>query len=105
MEEMLKNRCGNCGAEIQAQHLGNCKIGDVDVPVGYCERCNAFCVSIGEDEKPYRERMAEAKSRVPKGWSMRQSEDGSLELKRGVPCRCPHGYQQGHARIRRIPRL
>ncbi len=87
MEEMLKNRCGNCGAEIRAQHLGNCKVGDMDVPVGYCERCNAFDVPIGEDEKPYRERMAEAKSRVPKGWSMRQCEDGSLELKRGVPYR------------------
>ena len=86
MEEMLKNRCGNCGAEIRAQHLGNYKVGDMDVPVGYCERCNAFYVPIGEDEKPYRKRMAEAKSRVPKGWSMRQSEDGSLELKRGVPC-------------------
>ena len=87
MEETLKNRCGNCGAEIRAKHLGNCKIGDVDVPVGYCERCNEFAVSIGEDEKPYHERMAEAKSRVPKGWSMRQCEDGSLELKRCVPYR------------------
>ena len=87
MEEMLKNRCGNCGAEIRAQHLGNCKVGDMDVPVGYCERCNAFYVPIGEDEKPYRKRRAEAKSRVPKGWSMRQCEDGSLELKRCDPCR------------------
>ena len=51
---MLKNRCGNCGAEIRAQHLGNCKVGDMDVPVGYCERCNEFAVPIGEDEKPYR---------------------------------------------------
>lgn len=87
MEETCKNRCGNCGAEIQAQHLGKYQYGDGDVPVGYCERCNEFTVTIGEDEKPYRERMAEAKSRVPKGWSRRQCEDGVLELKRGVPWR------------------
>ena len=86
MEETHKRRCGNCGAEIQARHLGSVKIGDSDVAIGYCERCNAFGVPIGEDEKTYRERMADAKLRVPKGWSMRQCEDGSLELRRGVPC-------------------
>ena len=87
MEETHKRRCGNCGTEIQARHLGSVKVGDSDVAIDYCERCNAFGVPIGEDEKTYRERMAEAKLRVPKGWSMRQCEDGSLELRRGVPFR------------------
>ena len=87
MEETHKRWCGNCGAEIKARHLGSVKIGDSDVAIGYCERCNAFGVPIGEDEKTYRERMADAKRRVPKGWSTRQCEDGTLELKRGVPCR------------------
>jgi ribosome-binding protein aMBF1 (putative translation factor) len=77
MEEANKRRCWMCGAEIQARHLGSVKIGDSDVAIGYCERCNAFGVPIGEDEKTYRERMADAKRRVPKGWSMRQCEDGS----------------------------
>ena len=86
MEEANKRRCWMCGAEIQARHLGSVKVEDSDVAIGYCERCNAFGVPIGEDEKTYRERMAEAKRRVPKGWSMRQCEDGSLELRRGVPC-------------------
>lgn len=87
MEELCKSRCGMCGAEMAARHLGSVKIGDADVAVGYCEWCNEFAVPIGEDEKPYRERMAEAKSRVPKGWSRRQCEDGSLELRHGAPWR------------------
>ena len=87
MEERCKSRCGNCGAEIRSQHLGKYQYGDGAVPIGYCERCNAFTVPIGEDEKPYRERMADARLRVPKGWSRRQCKDGSLELRRGVPCR------------------
>ena len=87
MNITCKSRCGNCGAEIQAQHLGKYQYGDGDVPVGYCERCNEFTFTIGEDEKPYRERMAEAKLRIPKGWSRRQCEDGSIELKRDVPRR------------------
>ena len=40
MEETHKRQCGNCGAEIQARHLGSVKIGDSDVAIGYCERCN-----------------------------------------------------------------
>ena len=87
MEETCKKRCGVCGAEIQAKHRGKYQYGDGDVPIGYCERCNAFAVLIGDNEKPYNERMAEAKLRTPKGWSRRQCEDGSLELKRRVPRR------------------
>ena len=83
MEESCQIRCGNCGAEIRAQHLGKYQYGDGEVSIGYCERCNAFGVPIGEDEKPYRERMAEARLRIPKGWARQQCEDGSLELKRG----------------------
>ena len=87
MEETHKSRCGLCGAGIAAQHLGSVKIGDADVAVGYCEHCNTFALLIGDDEKPYNKRMAAAKLHMPNGWSMRQCEDGSLELKRGVPCR------------------
>lgn len=87
MEETCKKRCGICGAGIAAKHLGSVKIGDADVAVGYCERCNTFVVTIGDGEKPYNERMAEAKQHTPKGWSRRQCEDGSLELKRRVPRR------------------
>lgn len=87
MEETCKKRCGVCGAGIAAKHLGSVKIGDADVAVGYCERCNTFVVTIGDGEKPYNERMAEAKQHTPKGWSRRQCEDGSLELKRCVPYR------------------
>ena len=97
MEERCKNRCGVCGAGIAARHLGSVKIGGADVAIGYCERCNAFAVPIGEDEKPYRERVADARLRVPKGWSMRQCEDGSLELKRGVPCRWLWAFPIGFA--------
>ena len=97
MEEIHKLRCENCGAEIQARHLGSVKIGDSDVAIGYCERCNAFGVPIGEDEKTYRERMADAKRCVPKGWSMRQCEDGSLELGRGVPFRWLWAFPVGLA--------
>ena len=87
MEERCKSRCGNCGAEIHARHLGKYQYGDGVVPIGYCERCNAFTVPIGEDEKPCRERIADARLRIPRGWSRRQCEDGSLELRRGVPFR------------------
>lgn len=97
MNITCKSRCGNCGAEIRAQHLGNANIGDADVQIGYCERCNEFTMPIGENEKPYRERMAEAKLRVPRGWSRRQCEDGSLELKRGVPCRWLWAFPAGLA--------
>ena len=38
MEETYKRRCGNCGAEMQARHLGSVKVGDSDVAIGYCER-------------------------------------------------------------------
>ena len=80
-------RCGICGAEIRERHLGSVKVGDADVAIDYCERCNTFTVPIGDDEKPYRKRMADAKLLIPKGWSRRLCEDGSLELRRGVPCR------------------
>ena len=80
-------RCGICGAEIQARHLGSVKVGDADVAIDYCERCNTFTVPIGDGEKPYRKRMADTKLLIPKGWSRRQCEDGSLELRRGVPYR------------------
>ena len=46
MEEAHKRRCGMCGAEIQARHLGSVKIGDSDVGIGYCERCSAFGVPM-----------------------------------------------------------
>ena len=81
------SRCGICGAEIRERHLGSVKVGDTNVAIDYCERCNTFTVPIGDGEKPYRKRMADAKLLIPKGWSRRQREDGSLELKRGVPCR------------------
>ena len=97
VEESCISRCGMCGAEIKAQHLGNAHVADVDVQIGYCERCNAFAVPIGEDEKPYRERIAEAKRRVPKGWTARECEDGSLELRRGVPCRWLWAFPVGLA--------
>ena len=87
MEKSDKRRCGCCGAEIKEKHLGNHEYGDGDVSAGYCERCNAFTVPIGDGEKSYSESMAEAKRRVPAGWSMRQQEDGSTEIKRGVPFR------------------
>ena len=51
MEETHQRRCGTCGAEIQARHLGSVKLGDSDVAIDYCERCNAFGVPIGEDER------------------------------------------------------
>ena len=80
-------RCEICGAEIRERHLGSVNVGDTNVAIDYCERCNTFTVPIGDGEKPYRKRMADAKLLIPKGWSRRQREDGSLELKRGVPCR------------------
>lgn len=97
MEETCKNKCGMCGAGIAAKHLGSVKIGDADVAIGYCERCNAFALTIGDDEKPYNERMAEARLRTPKGWSRRQCEDGTLELKRRVPCRWLWAFLVGTA--------
>lgn len=99
MEESCISRCGMCGAEIKAQHLGNACVGDMDVQIGYCERCNAFVVPVGEGEKSYRERMADAKQRVPKGWTARQCEDGSLELRRGVPCRWLWAFPVGLAGV------
>ena len=43
-----------CGAEIQARHLGSVKVGETDVAIDYCERCNTITVPIGDGEKPYR---------------------------------------------------
>ena len=82
----VQSRCGDCGAAIRGRHLGNVTIGDVDVQIGYCERCNAFTVVIDEDEKPYHVRMHEARRCVPKGWSTR-TVDGMLELCEHMPLR------------------
>ena len=87
MAACAKNRCGNCGAELRARHLGMTRIGDSDIPIGYCESCNTFIVPVGADEKSYRERLAEAKAKVPKGWSVRLDADGLPVLRRGLPLR------------------